>query len=367
MSPLCRSGSSFFGSPSGELQGAIFPLESLDFPRCGKQTAGVDLVLLEELGELAGHARYGAPEVNRTLDGLSEADLIPRKTTGVQVSQGSTLEAELEEAVQFSRAASQLAPRVGVVLGSGLGDFADSLSDLERHPYRSIPHFPVATVSGHAGYLCVGRLGALAVACLQGRVHGYEGHLPGRVVFGVRLLASLGCQVVVLTNAAGGIRDDLGVGSLMALTDHLNLTGQNPLVGPPGAGLVRFPDMTHAYEPRLRELGREAAGASGLDLKEGVYAGLLGPSYETPAEVRMLRVLGADAVGMSTVLETIALRQRGVRLAAVSLITNRAAGLSGRPLQHTEVERTASDRSRQVVEFLRHWVTRIGAELGCDC
>jgi len=271
-------------------------------------------------------------------------------------------EAQLEEAVEIVRGTSTERPALGVVLGSGLGAFADGLTGLRSVPFSAIPGFPVARVSGHAGNLCLGRIGSLELACLQGRVHAYEGHPTDRVVFGVRLLAALGCRTVLLTNAAGGIRDDLHPGSLMLLSDHLNLTGANPLVGPPREGGTRFPDMTAAYDASLRELAREAAEQLNLDLKEGVYAGLLGPSYETPAEIRMLRVLGADAVGMSTVLETIALRERGVRVGAVSVITNRAAGLSGRPLDHVEVELTAERVRRAFVEFLGRWATLAGLE-----
>lgn len=273
---------------------------------------------------------------------------------------------ELADAVATVREFGRATPQIGVVLGSGLGAFADSLSEVQKTPFASIPHFPPASVSGHPGNLCFGRLGTLDVACLQGRIHAYEGHAVGRLVFGVRLLASLGCRVVLLTNASGGIRDDLGEGSLMLVSDHLNLTGKNPLVGPVEAQGLRFLDMTQAYDPGLRELASEAASQMNLDLKEGTYAGLLGPSYETPAEVRMLRVLGADAVGMSTVLETLALRHLGVRVGAVSVITNRAAGLSGRPLDHTDVERTAERTGRVLVELLGRWATRVGRELKRD-
>jgi purine-nucleoside phosphorylase len=180
-------------------------------------------------------------------------------------------------------------------------------------------------------------------------------------VFGVRVLAALGCRVVLVTNAAGGIRDDLTAGSLMMIGDHLNLTGHNPLVGPEREG-PRFPDMSEAYDPELRSLGRQAAEELSLDLKEGVYAGVLGPSYETPAEIRMLRALGADAVGMSTVAEVIELRSRGVRVGALSAITNRAAGLAGRPLRHEEVQETAAQMRRVFVEFLSRWALLVARE-----
>jgi purine-nucleoside phosphorylase len=272
--------------------------------------------------------------------------------------------AELSEALVGVQAAVPEPPRLGVILGSGLGAFADTLSDKTILPMATIPHFPVPQVAGHPGNLYLGRLGSVRIACLQGRVHGYEGHGVEKVVFGARLLAALGCRAVILTNAAGGIRDDLGPGDLMMLADHLNLTGQNPLVGPVVG--VRFPDMSEAYDAALRTLGRDAAEALNLNLREGIYAGVLGPSYETPAEVRMLRAIGADAVGMSTVLEVIALRQMGVRVAAVSAITNRAAGLSSRRLDHADVQEVAERVRRVFVEFLARWATLCALELERD-
>jgi purine-nucleoside phosphorylase len=217
---------------------------------------------------------------------------------------------------------------------------------------------PVTSVAGHAGHLCLGKSGGVRVACLQGRVHGYEGHATSRVVFGVRLLAALGCRTVLLTNAAGGIRADLSPGSLMLLTDHINLTGQNPLVGWPEGGPPAFIDMTVAYDRELREAALSAAASLGISLGSGVYAALLGPSYETPAEIRMLRALGADAVGMSTALEVIALRERGVRVGAVSCITNAAAGLSGTLLSHGEVQDTAARSRQQFESLLDAWIAR---------
>jgi purine-nucleoside phosphorylase len=272
-------------------------------------------------------------------------------------------EAQIEEAVRALRASVPEVPHLGVVLGSGLSAFADSLTEPRVIPMDSVPHLPGPSVPGHAKNLCFGRIGKARLACFSGRVHAYEGHPLDRVVFGVRLLAALGCRAVLLTNAAGGIRDDLGPGSFMLISDQLNLTGQSPLVGPADDRGPRFPDMTEAYDAGLRTLGRDAAEALNLDLREGVYAGLLGPSYETPAEVRMLRTLGADAVGMSTVLEVIALRQRGVRVAGVSTITNRAAGLSASPLDHSEVQATAERVRRVFVEFLTRWATLASLEL----
>ncbi len=245
---------------------------------------------------------------------------------------------------------------IGVVLGSGLGAWATRLEKGQSLPYSSLPNMPRPTVAGHPGQLWLGLLGGVKVACLQGRVHAYEGHPVERVVFGVRLLAALGCRAVLLTNAAGGIRADLPPGSLMLVADHLNLTGKNPLIGWATDGHPPFIDLTHAYDPRLARAAHAAADQRGLHLSDGVYAALLGPSYETPAEIRMLRALGADAVGMSTALEAIALRERGVAVGAVSCITNAAAGLSSAPLSHADVQETAA-RSRQHFEaLLDDWV-----------
>jgi purine-nucleoside phosphorylase len=219
-------------------------------------------------------------------------------------------------------------------------------------------------VVGHAGNLCLGRVEGVPVACLQGRVHLYEGHEPERVVFGVRLLARLGCRAVLLTNAAGGLEPGWAPGDLMLITDHLNLMGKNPLAGPNEASLgPRFPDMTEAYDRELGELARDAAHATGVNLREGVYAGLLGPTYETPAEIRMFRLLGASAVGMSTVPEVIAMRHMGVRTAAISCITNLAAGLSPTKLDHSEVEATANRTRDRFTALLSAWVARVGAKV----
>lgn len=254
-------------------------------------------------------------------------------------------------------------PVLGVVLGSGLAAFADVLSDARVVPIDSIPHLAVPQVSGHSKNLVFGRIGNVRLACFSGRVHAYEGHSVDKVVLPVRLLAALGCRAVLLTNAAGGIRADFEAGELMLISDHINLTGKNPLVGPNEPGLPRFPDMTEVYDAGFCTLARDAAQASNLDLKEGVYAGVLGPSYETPAEIRMLRAIGADAVGMSTVLEAIALRHLGVRVGGVSAITNKAAGLSSKKLDHAEVEATAARVRRVFVEFLSRWATLCSREL----
>ncbi|MEO8905271.1 MAG: purine-nucleoside phosphorylase [Polyangiaceae bacterium] len=252
-------------------------------------------------------------------------------------------------------------PRVGLVLGSGLGAFVQELRDGIHIPYAHIPEMPRPLVLGHAGNLCTGSVLGVPVACLQGRSHIYEGHTPARAVFGVRVLAELGCQTVLLTNAAGGIHASFEPGDLMLITDHLNLLGDNPLRGPNYGAGPRFPDLSRAYDAGLLQFARQAASAAQVTLREGVYAAMLGPSYETPAEIRMLRTLGADAVGMSTVPEVIALRQLGVRVGAMSCITNLAAGISAQPLDHTEVEATARRSRSAFSEVLSRWVALVGA------
>jgi purine-nucleoside phosphorylase len=248
-------------------------------------------------------------------------------------------------------------PKIGVVLGSGLGAFADDLEDVVKIPYRDLPHMVPAGVKGHAGNLCFGDAGGVAVACMQGRVHAYEGHSIDTVVHGVRVMARLGIPTVLLTNAAGGLDPAMRPGDLMAITDHLNLTGTSPLVGPNDDVLgPRFPDMTAAYDPELRALLREVAAKAGIPVREGVYAAMMGPQYETPAEIRMLRLLGADAVGMSTAHEVIALRHMGVRVGALSCITNLAAGVSKTPLSHAEVEATAASRQGALTTLLTGWI-----------
>lgn len=269
--------------------------------------------------------------------------------------------AALAAAAAHVRRQHPAAPRVGVILGSGLGAWATRLQNASELPYASIPHMPTPRVPGHPGELWLGEFGGVPVACLRGRVHAYEGHPIARVVFGARLLAELGCRAVLLTNAAGGIRADLTPGSLMLITDHINLSGLNPLVGwgdQPG-----FIDMTHAYDARLAAAARDAAGALRLSVSEGVYAALLGPSYETPAEIRMLRAMGADAVGMSTALEVIALRERGVAVGAVSCITNVAAGLSAAVLDHDDVQNTAARARDRFEALIDAWVLRAAAIL----
>jgi purine-nucleoside phosphorylase len=252
------------------------------------------------------------------------------------------------------------APTLGLVLGSGLGAFADSLESPVAVPYNSVPHFPVSTVEGHRGRLVVGNLGGRRVIVMQGRVHLYEGYDPSEVVFGVRVMATVGVKSMVLTNAAGAIHPSFRVGDLMILTDHLNLTGRSPLAGPNDARLgPRFPDMSDLYRASLRDLAKAAGAAAKVPLKEGVYAGLNGPQYETPAEIRMFRTLGADAVGMSTVHEAIAAGHMGVGVVGMSCLTNLAAGLSPSALSHAEVKVAADEAAGRMEAFLRELCARL--------
>jgi purine-nucleoside phosphorylase len=274
-----------------------------------------------------------------------------------------SLHVQLDETLRAIRARlPSAAPRVGVVLGSGLGAFGDSLDGLVKVPYAEIPHMPVSRVVGHAGNLCFGSVRGVTVVCMQGRVHMYEGHPVSAVVHGVRTMARLGVKCVLLTNAAGGVEPAWSAGDLMLVTDHLNLTGTSPLIGPNDESMgPRFPDMTRAYDAGLQAALREVAAAAGIALREGVYAGLLGPTYETPAEVRMIRGLGAQAVGMSTVAEVIALRHVGIRVGALSCITNLAAGMTSATLNHKEVEETARARRSELLTLLAGWVERAGS------
>ena len=248
-------------------------------------------------------------------------------------------------------------PLCGIVLGSGLGGLANQIENATRIPFADIPGFPAATVAGHAGQLIVGTLSGRPVVALAGRIHLYEGHAAALAGFPVRLLYALGAPVYLASNAAGGIRRTFRPGDLMLIADHLNLMYRNPLTGQVEPGDERFPDMSAPYDAELMELIRRAARSLGVPLAEGVYCGLLGPTYETPAEVRMLEKLGADAVGMSTVPEVIVARALGMRVAAISLITNPAAGLALAPLNHAEVlevgQQSAAAFESLVTEFVR--------------
>jgi purine-nucleoside phosphorylase len=263
----------------------------------------------------------------------------------------------LGDAVAAIRARTDREPAVGVVLGSGLGGFADAVSDPVEISYGEIPGWPVSTAVGHAGTLVLGRLGDAPVAVMKGRAHLYEGLLPAAVVFGVRVLGRLGVSSLVLTNACGALDPDLEPGTLVAISDHLNLQGASPLVGPNDDSLgPRFPDLTDAYDPEYRRLAHEAAGRLGLPLGEGVYAAWLGPAFETPAEIRMMRTLGADLVGMSTVPEVLAARHMGIRCLALSCVTNAAAGVRPGPIDHERVLEVGARASGDLVALLRELV-----------
>jgi len=254
---------------------------------------------------------------------------------------------QIAEAVDFITSKSSLKPEVGVILGSGLGEFAESLEDKTIIPYESIPHFKQVSVKGHAGRLVIGRIGGRPAAVMQGRYHYYEGHDIDEVVFPVRVLCRLGIKSLLLTNASGGINRLLEPGDLMIIRDHINMMGINPLMGPNDDRLgPRFPDMSTVYDPQLSDKIAAAMQAQGLGVKRGVYLALTGPSYETPAEINMLSVWGADAVGMSTVPEAITARHMNVAVAGISCVCNLAAGISKTPLSHKEVTETA-DRVKE--------------------
>lgn len=261
---------------------------------------------------------------------------------------------QLDEALAVVRERSALTPALGIVAGSGLGAIGSLVKDAVAIPYGEIPHMYAPTVVGHAGKLLLGTLEGLPVAILSGRVHAYEGHAMHEVVFGVRLLARLGAPRVLLTNAAGGVQPWLAPGSLCRIVDHINLSGQNPLIGPNPSELgPRFPDMSTGYCPELGADIAQAAASAGVPLYTGVYAAMSGPSYETPAEIRMLRVLGASLVGMSTVSECIALNHMGVRVGGISVVSNYAAGVSAAPLDHSEVAEVANEAGPRLLAIIR--------------
>lgn len=250
-------------------------------------------------------------------------------------------------------------PRVAIVLGSGLGGLVDHVTDPIRIGYADIPGFHVPRVAGHRGEVVAGTLAEVPVLLQAGRFHMYEGHDAQAAALPVRVFAALGCDTLIVTNAAGGIRRSFLPGTLMVIADHLNLTGRSPLEGAVRPGEVRFPDMSVAYDAELRRLAHEAALTIGTTLEEGVYAGLLGPSYETPAEIRMLERLGADAVGMSTVMEVIAARARGMRVLGISLISNPAAGISAKPLDHADVMEAAEAAGGRLASVIEELLRRL--------
>jgi purine-nucleoside phosphorylase len=267
---------------------------------------------------------------------------------------------KINEAAEFIDERLTVQPEIGLILGSGLGVLADEIEDAVKIPYETIPHFPVSTVEGHAGQLVIGKLEGKSVITMQGRFHLYEGYPLTAVTFPIRVMKALGVRRMIVTNAAGGVNESFEPGDLMLIKDHLNLTGRNPLIGPnhPELG-VRFPDMSEAYAASLRELAQTVAKEQGLHLREGVYAGLLGPSYETPAEIRMLRKLGADAVGMSTVPEVIVARHAGIEVLGISCISNMAAGILPQPLSHEEVMETAERVKESFIRLVKGILNRM--------
>ena len=268
-----------------------------------------------------------------------------------------------ETAAQSVLTRAPLRPQIGLVLGSGLGGFADSLTDATRIPYAEIPAFPRSTAIGHAGQMVIGKAGTVPVAVMQGRVHLYEGYSAEQVAFPTRVFGRMGILAVILTNAAGGINLNFQQGALVLIRDHINLQGANPLAGPNDDRFgVRFPDMTHAYTKPYRELAQEEARKLGMTLHEGVYAALLGPSYETPAEINYLRAIGADLVGMSTAFEVIAARHMGIKVLAISCVTNMAAGILDQPLSHQEVMETGERVKTRFEALLRAVLPRIENE-----
>jgi purine-nucleoside phosphorylase len=269
-----------------------------------------------------------------------------------------------DEAVAFLRNRVSSLPSLAIVLGSGLGGFAEELTGAIEIPYRDVPGWPASTAVGHAGKLVFGRINSVNVAVLAGRAHLYEGYSPAMVTFGVRVLGRLGVRTLVLTNAAGGINLALQRGGLVLISDHINLQGVSPLVGPNDDSIgPRFPDMSEAYPMRLRQIARTTAAELGIELTEGVYAALLGPSYETPAEIRYLRSIGADLVGMSTVPEVIVANHMGMKVLAISCVTNMAAGILPQKIDHDDVLETGRMVRNTLVQLMKVLIPRLDAEL----
>ena len=270
----------------------------------------------------------------------------------------------VEAAARFLLKQTKLRPKIALVLGSGLGAFADEFAGATRIPYAKIPNFPRSTAIGHAGQLVIGKVDGIEVAAMQGRVHLYEGYSVKDVAFPIRVFARMGVKAVILTNAAGGIKKDFTQGRLVVLSDHINLQGVNPLSGPNDENFgARFPDMSVAYDKRFRELALAEGRLLGIELGEGVYAALAGPSYETPAEIRYLKTIGADLVGMSTVPEVIAARHTGLRVLGISCVTNAAAGILDQPLDHNDVLQTVERVKGQFIALLRAVIPDIASAL----
>jgi purine-nucleoside phosphorylase len=271
--------------------------------------------------------------------------------------------ARAERAAKFILSKTKLRPQIALVLGSGLGAFADELTEATRIPYEKIPNFPRSTAIGHAGRLVIGKAGNVALAAMQGRVHFYEGYSEQEVVFPMRVFGRLGIRSAILTNAAGGINREFKQGALVVIRDHINLQGRNPLIGPNDERFgLRFSDMTTAYWQPYREIALAEAKRLGIEVSEGVYAALSGPSYETPAEIRYLRTIGADLVGMSTVPEVIVARHMGIRVLGISCVTNMAAGILDQPINHLEVLETGERVKGQFIALLRAVLPRMATD-----
>jgi purine-nucleoside phosphorylase len=271
---------------------------------------------------------------------------------------------QAENATKFILSKTKLRPKIALVLGSGLGAFADEFENATKIPYAKIPNFPRSTAIGHAGQLILGKVDGTPVAGMQGRVHLYEGYSAKQVAFPTRVFARMGIKALIVTNAAGGINLNYSEGALVALRDHINLQGANPLIGPNDDRFgPRFPDMTRAYDPEFRRFVAEAGKDLSLNLHEGVYLALAGPNYETPAEIYSFRTLGADLVGMSTVPEVLAARHSGIRVLGISCVTNMAAGITGKPLSAQEVLETGAKVKHQFIALLRAIIPRIAASL----
>jgi purine-nucleoside phosphorylase len=283
--------------------------------------------------------------------------------TGSKPAVHGTEFARADRAAKYILSKTKLRPRIALVLGSGLGAFADELDGATRIAYEKIPGFPRSTAVGHAGCLVIGKAGDIAVAAMQGRVHFYEGYSAKEVVFPMRVFARMGIRSTILTNAAGGINLEFKQGALVVIRDHINLQGSNPLVGPNDDRFgPRFPDMTQAYWKSYREIALTEAKRLGIEVHLGVYAALSGPSYETPAEIRYLRAIGADLVGMSTVPEVIVARHMGIRVLGISCVTNMAAGILDQPLDHAEVMETGERVKTHFIALLRAIIPRIAAD-----
>jgi purine-nucleoside phosphorylase len=259
----------------------------------------------------------------------------------------------LTETVDFIRPHCRQQPALGLILGSGLGSFADSMTDSEILPFSNIPHFPYSTVAGHPGNLVIGSVGETPCIAVQGRTHLYEGYSMQEITFPVRVLGCLGIRGLIVTNAAGGLNPEFQPGDLMMITDHINQMGSNPLIGPNSDELgPRFPDMSTAYDTGMQEIALDVAGRLGIPVRRGVYLGVTGPSYETPAEIRMYRILGADAVGMSTVPEVIVAAHMGIPVLGISCITNMAAGMDSQKITHSDVLKITQKTEKQFHSLL---------------